>query len=138
MSLASLKPLKSVAHSLAHQFASTLNYWHDDYAICHLAKAAKAHHVPTVVIDVLAQKVVPEELQVGVIAEFVPPLKDSLDAILHKEGFSIENLESATLTYNFAVERVDLLFHQPTYDCISSLSTKEGKKYDARLTERSN
>ena len=37
-SVASLKLLKSFAHGLAHQFASTLNYRHDDYAIIHLAR----------------------------------------------------------------------------------------------------
>lgn len=70
----SLKPLKSVAHSLAHQFASALNHWKDDYAIHHLANAAKRENASVVVIDVLKQQVVPVQVQTGMVSEIVSVL----------------------------------------------------------------
>ena len=134
----SLKPLRSVAHSLAHQFASTLNYWKDDYAIDHLAKAAKRENAPVIVIDVLRQEVAPTQVQAGVIPEIVRALKPSLAGILAKEGFALEILESATLTYNFSVGRITFPQSLPTYDCVCTLVTTEGRKYEAHLTEGSN
>jgi hypothetical protein len=134
----SLKPLKSVAHNLAHQFASTLNYWKGDYAIHHLANAAKREHAPLVVIDVLTQEVTPSQVQAGVVSEIVCALKPSLADILAKEGFTLGLLESATLTYNFGVWRTGVVASLPTYDCVCALVTTEGRKYEAHLTEASN
>ena len=134
----SLKPLKSVAHSLAHQFASTLNYWTDDYAINHLANAAKRENAPVVVIDVLKQEIAPPEVQTGVVSEIVRALKPSLASILAKEGFALEILESAMLTYNFSVGRIVFPQSLPTYDCVCTVVTTEGRKYEAHLTEGSN
>jgi len=134
----SLKPLRSVAHSLAHQFASTLNYWGDDYAIDHLAKAAKRENTPVVVIDVLTQEVTPAQVQAGVVGEIVRALRPSLASILAKEGFALEIVESATLTYNFSVGRIAFPQSLPTYDCVCTLFTTDGRKYEAHLTERSN
>jgi hypothetical protein len=134
----SLKPLKSVAHSLAHQFASTLNWWEDDYAIHHLANAASRENAPVVVIDVLRQEVSPPSVQVGVVSEIVNALKPSLVSILAKEGFALEILQSATLTYNFSVDRIVFPPSLPTYDCVCILVTTEGRKYEANLTEASN
>ena len=134
----SLKPLKSVAHSLSHQFASTLNYWTDDYAINHLAKAAKRENASVIVIDVLKQEVAPLEVQTGVVSDIVRSLKPSLASILAKEGFALGILESAMLTYNFSVGRIVLPQSLPTYDCVCTLVTTEGRKYEAHLTEGSN
>ncbi|MES3002487.1 MAG: hypothetical protein V4787_17495 [Pseudomonadota bacterium] len=134
----SLKPLKSVAHSLAHQFASTLNYWEDDYAIHHLANAARRENAPVVVIDVLRQEVSPREVHAGLVSEIICSLKPSLVGILAKEGFALEVLQSATLTYNFSVPRIVFPQSLPTYDCVCTLVTREGRKYEALLTEGSN
>jgi hypothetical protein len=131
MDVSSLKPLKSVAHNLAHQFASILNYWYDDYAIHHLAKAAK-------LIDVLNGTVSPPEIKSGVVAEIIPTLKASLASLLEKEGVSPELVNSATLSYNFDVGRKYVLYNLPTYECVSSLSTVAGKTYEAHLTESNN
>ena len=136
--MASLKRLKSVAHSLAHQFASTLNYWHDDYAICHLAKASKSLNIPKVGINVLAGQASPREIEIGYLPEIISKLKPALEVLLEKEGYPVETVSAATLEYNFDVNRTDLLFHQPTYDCTCSLTTQDGRTYSAQLTEGSN
>lgn len=49
----SLKPLKSVAHNVCHQFASTLNYWAGDYGINHFARSIVAAG-NLVAVDLLA------------------------------------------------------------------------------------
>ena len=134
----SLKPLKSVAHSLAHQFASTLNYWEDDYAIHHLARTAKRENASLVVIDVLKLEVAPPQVKVGVMVEIVDALKPSLTSILAKEGFELDLLQRATLTYNFAVARTNFPFNLPTYDCVCELVTTSGHTYQAHLNEGSN
>jgi len=133
----SLKPLKSVAHSLAHHFASTLCYWKGDYAIHHLAKASKRMHAPIVEIELLSQTANPPEIKSGMMAEIIPYLQNYLLKLLTKEGFSIDVISSATLKYNFGVGRINL-YNLPTYDCISSIITHDGRKYEANLTEASN
>lgn len=49
----SLKPLKSVAHNVCHQFASSLNYWTGDYGINHFARSVVAAG-GSVAVDLLA------------------------------------------------------------------------------------
>jgi hypothetical protein len=135
----SLKPLRSVAHNLAHHFASTLNYWDDDYAINHLARAAQTAEAHTVVIDVLGQSIQPISIQVGVVAEFVPYLKRSLGELLQKEGVESVVLVEAKLKYVFAANKLSLTRGgMPIYDCICSLETIDGRCFEAHLTERNN
>jgi hypothetical protein len=136
--VASLKRLNSVAHSLAHQFASTLNYWHNDYAICHLARASKSLNIPKIDINVLVGQATPHEIEIGFLPEIISKLKPALEVLLEKEGYPVEIVTAATLNYNFDVDRTDLLFHQPTYDCTCTLTTQDGRTYKAQLTERSN
>jgi hypothetical protein len=133
----SLKPLKSVAHSLAHHFASTLCYWESDYAINHLAEASKRCHSPLVEIDLLAQTANPVEIQTDMVAEIIPYLKKYLLKLLDKEGFAIDAIASARLNYNFGVGRANT-FNLLTYDCVSSITTTDGRTYEAYLTEVSN
>lgn len=133
----SLKPLKSVAHSLAHHFASTLCYWESDYAINHLAEASKRCHAPVVEIDLLSQTANPSDIQTGMVAELIPYLKNYFFELLAKEGFSADMVACAHLKYNFGVERVHA-FKLPTYDCVSSITTADGRTYEAHLTEASN
>lgn len=134
----SLKPLKSVAHNVAHQFASTLNYWHGDYAINHLAKAAETQGAKVVVIDVLSGKIDPPQVRQGVVAEISAALRSSLGRLLTNEGFTLEQVSEASLTFNFDVPRKDLLYKQPTYECTSVIVTTEGKRFEAQLTEKNN
>lgn len=102
----SLKPLRSVAHNLAHQFASTLNYWSDDYAINRLARAAVLANEPVVIIDVLGQSMEPRSVQVGVVIEFVPALKRTLEDLLKKEGMKAIALSAAKLEFNFGANKL--------------------------------
>jgi hypothetical protein len=132
----SLKPLKSVAHNLAHQFASTLNYWHDDYAINHLFRAAESAGTDEVVLDALAGTIHPPQLGKGVIAQIVAALPEVFDQLLKNEGFASEQIRTATLRYNFNVPRPKFLHGMPAYECTATVSTVNGKTFEAHLTEK--
>lgn len=136
--MSSLKPLKSVAHSLAHYFASTLNYWGNDYAINHLARIAKSSNTSKVELDVLNSNVTPELAELGLVTEMVVHLKSKLESILEKEAISISLLSSVKITYSFDSPSHDLIYELPTYECVSKISTFSGRKYEAFLTETSN
>jgi hypothetical protein len=133
----SLKPLKSVAHSLAHHLASTLCYWESDYAINHLAEASKRCNAPIVEIDLLTETANPSEIQTGMVAEIIPYLRNYFFKLLAKEGFSADLVAAVNLKYNFVVGRVNI-YNLPTYDCVSSIKTSDGRTYEAHLTEASN
>ena len=124
-------------HIVFHHFASTLCYWESDYAINHLAKASQSCHAPVVEIDLLTQTANPYEIQTGMVAEIIPYLKNYFFMLLAKEGFTAEVVASASLKYNFGVGRVNA-FNLPTYDCVSSITTTDGRTYEAHLTEASN
>jgi hypothetical protein len=136
--MSSLKPLRSVAHNLAHSFASTLNYWKDDYAIWHLWRAAKAASVFRVKINVLASSVEPTRVNTGMVAEILPSIRTMLSDLLHKEGFESTLLVEATLEYDFAVQRASLYPSQPQYNCEVVLKTNTGRRFVAQLTEANN
>ena len=134
----SLKPLKSVAHNLAHHFASTLNYWDDDYAINHLANASKKVGEAKAIVDALSGVVLPASLRIGVVGEFGIALKRKLRDLLTQEGMGEVALSAAFIEYNFAVPRASSIGSLPAYDCISVIETASGRRYHAHLTERNN
>jgi hypothetical protein len=131
--MASLKPLKSVAHNLPHHFASTLNWWGDDYAINHLARAVTAQPGMRIEIDVLHQASAPA-LQ-GVAGEAVAAMTATLGQLLEKAGFDPAILSSATIAYDFGVSRSDPVHGLPCYDCTCTLGTPDGRTFSASLTE---
>jgi len=88
--VASLKSPKSVAHNLPHHFASTLNWWGDDYAIHHLARAVHALPEKRVEIDVLRQTSAPEPI---VVVRFHPPNRSS--TILESDGVRGQDCEAS-------------------------------------------
>ena len=133
LSMPSRKRLRSVAHSVAHHFASTLNYWKDDYAIHHLWHASVATGQPEITIDILACTTTPESMNQGRVAEILPPLREFLIELLQKEKFSPNEVSGATMRYHFRGRK--LLFDLPAYSCHVSLSTPDGQKYVANLDE---
>ena len=135
--MSSLKPLKSIAHNVAHHFASTLSYWIDDYNIHHVWNAAKANGVTKVKIDVLNRKVYPENLNKGRVKEILPGILEFLEYLMKSEGMNDIELKEMTLEYDFGVNRI-ILYDLTTYDCVSSIETVSGRKYQAFLTEANN
>jgi hypothetical protein len=127
----SLKPLKSVAHNVCHQFASTLNYWGGDYGINHLARSViDAGNLVTV--DLLAGTSSP---RLSGEEEHAPQqLAKALPQLLAREGFAIGLLSSATATYRFRGP-----LPEPggsvAYDCQVEFTTTGGRSYAVELSE---
>jgi len=127
----SLKPLKSVAHNVCHQFASTLNYWGGDYGINHLARSVvDAGNLVTV--DLLGGTSSPRLTGEG--AHAPQQLAKALPQLLAKEGFATDLLASATATYRFRGP-----FPEPgrsvAYDCQVEFTTTGGRSYTVELSE---
>lgn len=135
--MASLKPLKSVAHNVAHHFASTLSYWKDDYTINHLWNAAKNSGINKVIIDVLRTKIEPESLYQGRVKEFLPSVKEFYEHLKKSEGLSDVDIELLLLEYDFGVNRVSP-YDLPTYDCQAKIRSASGREYVVHLTEENN
>ena len=134
----SLKPLRSVAHNVAHSFASSLNYWKDDYAISHLWRTAKLAGVSRVKINVLDASTEPTSVNTGMVAEILPSLRTMLSHLLQKEGFESSLLAEATLEYDFSVQRATVYPSLPQYNCEVVLKTWTGRLFTAQLTEANN
>ncbi len=127
----SLKPLKSVAHNVCHQFASTLNYWAGDYGINHFARSVVAAG-NDVTVDLLTGTSIP--VLAGEGAAGVGQLAAALPSLLVKEGFDPNLLASATATY-----RVRGALPKPggnvAYDCRVEFTTAGGRAYTVELSE---
>ncbi len=127
----SLKPLKSVAHNVCHQFASTLNYWAGDYGINHFARSVVAAG-NLVAVDLLAGTSHPALAGEG--AAGAQQLAAALPSLLVKEGFEPNLLASATATY-----RVRGPLPEPggnvAYDCRVEFTTVGGRSYAVELSE---
>ena len=129
--MSSLKPLKSVAHNVCHQFASTLNYWCSDYGINHLARSV-VNAGNFVTLDLLAGKSNPELLGEG--AHAMRRLAQALPELLAKEGFATDLLDSATATYRFHGSLPEP-GGRVAYDCRVEFTTKGGRSYAVELSE---
>ena len=127
----SLKPLKSVAHNVCHQFASTLNYWAGDYGINHFARSIVAAG-GSVAVDLLAGASRPPLAGKGALG--VQQLASALPTLLVKEGFEANLLSSAVAHY-----RVRGSLPEPggnvAYDCRVEFSTVGGRSYVVEVSE---
>jgi len=127
----SLKPLKSVAHNVCHQFGSTLNYWANDYGINHFARSVLATG-NKVTVDLLTGTSMPALSGEGALGP--GQLAVYLASMMVKEGFDPHLLSAATATYTFRGQPPE-----PggcvAYDCEVSLATVSGRGYVVALSE---
>ena len=134
--MASLKPLKSIAHNLAHHFSSTLSIWKTDYTINHLGIASKTFNIPNMEINVLENSIEPEILNQGMIKEFLPEYNIFLNYLLKTHSMEDVELKEVIIEYNFDVGRSSS-YDLPTYDCKSTIRTVSGRQFQVALTETS-
>lgn len=127
----SLKPLKSVAHNVCHQFASTLNYWAGDYGINHFARSVVAAG-GSVAVDLLAGTSQPTLAGEGALG--VRQLAAAVPALLVKEGFSANLLSSAFANYQIRGPLPEF-GGSVAYDCRVEFNTVGGRSYVVELSE---
>jgi hypothetical protein len=127
----SLKPLKSVAHNVIHQFASTLTYWDNDYGINHLAHSV-LRVGGSVSIDLLSGSCVPRLERDG--NEAVLRLACALPRLMEKEGFPPSLLDLACARFDFQGP-APVQGGNVRYDCLVELRTIDGRQFQVRVNE---
>jgi hypothetical protein len=105
--MARYKVLKSVAHSIGHSFASTLNYDTDDYVMGHLLRRAREVREPTLLVDLLTGEAGPGALMTAPLQRAVARYVAWLPDLVHRHFSDMVFVSGARMTVQFdlAVER---------------------------------
>ena len=120
--MAAYKRLASVTHSIAHHSVSGLSCLHP-----YLSETCEKMGESTVEIDLLNSKPYPKQIQKNKPLETaLNEVKNKLNAILESEGFKLESLKEAILTFTFNFKEND---HYCSI-CKAYLVSTEGKHYE--------
>lgn len=93
----SKKRYKSITHSIAHHAVSGLSFVHP-----HLGKACEEVNAKDVAIDLLAEEPCPNEfIHLKPLRLSLTTLKNTFIELLEKEGFSVQDVKEAVLTFSF-------------------------------------
>jgi hypothetical protein len=105
--MARYKVLKSVAHSIGHSFASTLNYVADDYVMGHLLTRAREAREPTLLVDLLSGIAAPESLLVPPVRRAVERYSEWLPELVRRHFSDMRYVSAArmTVSYDLSVQR---------------------------------
>lgn len=121
--MATHKRLNSVSHSIAHHAVSGLSYLHP-----HLCRACKLENLNSVTVELLEENPYPKCLQSCNPLELaLLALKEKLSQILISEGYSLSELTSAKLRFEFEPSFKD----DYCSNCCAQLTAKSGKSYEA-------
>jgi hypothetical protein len=138
--MARYKVLKSVAHSLAHSFTSTLNWGDADYVMGNLLRRAREIGVGTLTIDLVSGAAEPPELCTPPVQRAVAKYTDWLRRLVNSHGSDMQYVKGATLTvrYDLAVARPAQF--APTelespYECSSTITDDRGTAWSASLRD---
>jgi hypothetical protein len=99
--MARYKVLKSVAHSLGHSFASTLNYDTDDYVMGHLLTRARDVREPTLLFDLIAGTAAPESLLVPAVRRAVKRYSEWLPDLVRRHFSDMRYVRAVRMTVSF-------------------------------------
>jgi hypothetical protein len=118
----SLKRLNSVCHSTAHHAVSHLSYLHP-----HLRQACRLAGRNSVNVSLLEENPYPLELpHLQSLFLAFSELKQKFIEILESEGFSIDDIHSATLRFEFEPKFSDDF----SSNCLAQLTSASGKSYE--------
>ena len=120
--MAAYKRLSSVTHSIAHHSVSSLSYLHP-----YLSETCKKMGITTIEIDLLTSMPYPKQIQKNKPLETaLNEVKIKLKSMLESEGFKLESLKEAILTFTFNFKEND---HYCSI-CKAFLVSAEGKSYE--------
>ena len=138
--MARYKILKSVAHSLAHSFTSTLNWGDADYVMGNLLRRAREIGIGTLTIDLMNTTAQPTELCTPPVQRAVAKYTDWLRHLVGTHGSDMRYVRAATLTV-----RYDLVVARPArfapselespYECTSEITDDRGTVWSATLRD---
>lgn len=115
------KRLKSVTQSIAHHAVSGLSFVHPYLGVA-LQKIGKN----STEIDLLAEDSCPENFaRIGAVSASLCGLKKTFEDLLNTEGFNLDHISSATLTFYFDFDHFD----SSCSICRCDLISKEGRNY---------
>jgi len=120
--MATQKRLSSVCHSTAHHAVSGLSYLHP-----HLRQACRLAGLSSATVDLLEESPYPRNvahLQPLFLA--LAALKVKFTEILNSEGFTVNDLQSATLRFEFEPQFKDDF----SSNCFAQLVSMNGKAYE--------
>jgi hypothetical protein len=123
--VAPTKQLNGVAHDLGHHSQSALSWLHP-----HLGEACREAKLTEVSVELLSEDPYPAVLPQS------EPLKLALNGLrvwccelLHRKGFKVADVQSATLIFQFRVDRGD------DYSCgvLSTVISRKGRVFSKKL-----
>lgn len=95
--MARYKVLKSVVHSLAHSFASVMNYNRDDYVMSHLLRRAEAVSRFELYVDILRERAGPLDLLTRPVLESVHWYCRDFGRLVTNSGAALDMVAEAEL-----------------------------------------
>jgi hypothetical protein len=138
--MARYKVLKSVAHSLAHSFTSTLNWYVDDYVMGHILRRARRVGEGTLKIDLMSGRTAPPSLVIPAVEWAAGQFAEWLPNLITSHGSDIRYIRSATMlvAYDLQVERPSSyspLGSESPYVCRVEITDDRGKVWAAELRD---
>jgi hypothetical protein len=124
-SMTSTKQLDGVAHDLGHHSQSSMSLLHP-----HVGEACRRAQLTEVSVNLLSENPYPAVLPHShPLALALAALRNWFSDLLHRKGFDETDVQSATLIFQFRVDRKD------DYSCgvLSTIVSRSGKVYSHKL-----
>ncbi len=132
------KPLKSVAHSVAHSFLSPMNYGPNGYAVEQIVKVAATRNIPVLVVDLLSGSHAPAMRARSVLVA-VEAYSKAFPRLVARSGSDMKFVKSATMTLGGLNKALQTHWKPAAFQyrvtCSVEITSDEGRKYSAKLAE---
>jgi hypothetical protein len=134
----SRKPLRSVAHSVAHSFTSVMNYGRYGHAIEHIVQNAIKFKEGDLVVDLRNGATEPSKLLTKPVQESIIRYSGNFPSLVRRSGSSMHFVRTATLTLtvDWANPRqtswMPAAFHYPL-QCEVVIESDLGRRYSERI-----
>ena len=137
--MARYKVLKSVAHSVAHSFASLMNYQANDYVMSHLLARAREVGEDTLTVDLVSGVATPALLLTPPIAASVQRYWEWFPQLVASHETSMERIAEARLLVTFdlgrrTTNRGGLVVGSP-YTSRAEIKDDRGKSWAAEIRD---
>jgi hypothetical protein len=138
--MARYKVLKSVAHSLAHSFTSTLNWDGDDYVMGNILRRARKIGEGTLKIDLMSGKATPSSLLMPSVERAARRFADRLPELVAAHGSDMRYVHSAVMSVEYDLQTKRPNLHHPSelespYVCRVEITDDRGKVWPAELRD---
>ena len=134
--MAKHKTLKSVVHSFADSFISTLNWWENDYVMGHILTAARETGEATLTVDLLSGHIEPEDFLREPIVSSIAHRCADLPKLVERSGSDPAFVAAARMTIEFDLNTERPVPHAPhlsasPFVCTVSLTDDRARTYEA-------